>query len=169
MNGNNTLQVYYLNNVGVLNVIINHDQLKSEYISLSHKCEDGNLSIKLTFKSIQYNFNVFLTKSMSARLKDTKGIISDYSAKLKYHVTKDLFVNKIFEYPMLSIRDCLDFETIEDISCLKCNKVVLNNIPYNKIVSNFNYDYIDNLEILSCHEDDINNIIPDIDEKLKKL
>jgi hypothetical protein len=166
---NSICQAYYLNKIGVLNLKINISELKTDYKTLSHKCEDGNLSIKLVYKNCEYKFLIFLTKSMSVNLKETKGTISDNLVKLKYFVTKELFSNKIFEYPMLSIRNCLEFETLETISCVMCNRMLLNNLHYNKIVSNFNYDYIDNLEILSCHEDDINNIIPNLDEKLKKL
>jgi hypothetical protein len=165
----NIVQAYYLNNVGALNIKIDLNEKKSDYVSLSHKCEDGNLSIILSYKGKQYALNVFLTKSMSVKFKETNGVISENMFKLRYSVTRELFANKAFEYPMLSVRDCIDFDVLEDISCIVCNRSLLNNILYNKIVSNFNYDYVDNLEILSCHEDDINNIIPNLDEKLKKL
>ena len=60
---------------------------------------------------------------------------------------------------------------MKSIICRNCEKEIIkfdNNIN-SKLIFNFNYDFVENLEMLSCHESDINNIIPNIEEKLKNM
>jgi hypothetical protein len=62
------------------------------------------------------------------------------------------------------------------LKCKNCNEILLQGLNENeictlksKLMFNFNYDYMENLEILSCHEGDINNVIPNLETKLKTL
>jgi hypothetical protein len=165
----NRIKVFYLNNVGVLQIIF-HNFNYSKFINLLHKCEDGKLTLKLIFADNFFQFSIFISKSMVIDLKQTQITYNkEGMIKIRYYVTKELINYKIFDYDNSNIIDCFKYDKIDLINCNKCENVLLNNIYYDKIVSYFNYDYIDNLEILSCHENDINNIIPNLDDKIKKL
>ncbi len=74
-------------------------------------------------------------------------------------------------------------KSINKIFCLNCNNEIFyfNKTKFNsvsnfdikndqkkvKILENFDFDYADKLENLSCHESHTEDIIPNIDEKLK--
>lgn len=125
---------------------------------------------------------------MVVSFKETQIILSEENKTItiRYFVTKNLLkkdylYDKVFS---LNVGDC--FQNVDDfshfdikenwnkmsqINCKFCNNVLIkeNMLHNKKLVINFNYDYIENLQLLSCHEGDINNIIPNLDDKLKHM
>lgn len=185
------VQAVYFNSIGVLQVnLSNLEDIPN--LKILNKCEDGKLTIKLTnnnsnIKKQLYKFSIFISKSLSINFKYTKFIqIKNETSNLiiiRYHTVKnilnnDLLFDNLFSFTVL---DCLSFKNelknenlsnfkLVSIECLNCKAIVIESLAQDcKLISNFNYDYIGNLEMLSCHETDIGNIIPDLDEKLKKL
>lgn len=140
--------------------------------------------------------NSMRVKFMDPNITDN---VEDKVVIFKFLVTpelirKDSIINEIQKY---LISDCFEsnntpvllhenWSNLKSIICANCETVLVSNLNSkveeqsmsestkdgtykSKLVYNFNYDYIDNLELLSCHETDINNIIPNMDEKLKIL
>jgi hypothetical protein len=63
------------------------------------------------------------------------------------------------------------FKKIHSINCKNCSNTIIKELETqnSKLAFNFNYDYIENLEMLSCHESDMNNVIPNLENELKKM
>jgi len=70
------------------------------------------------------------------------------------------------------------FKNIKDISCKYCSRKIIDYNDFKneeinknkiKILENFDYDYKEKLENLSCHESHTDDIVPDIEEKLKSM
>ena len=63
------------------------------------------------------------------------------------------------------------FRNLHSINCKRCSTSVLTGLEKanSKLAFNFNYDYIENMEMLSCHESDIKNVIPNLENELKKM
>ena len=63
------------------------------------------------------------------------------------------------------------FKKIHSINCKNCSNSIIKGLETqnSKLAFNFNYDYIENLEMLSCHESDMNNVIPNLENELKKM
>jgi hypothetical protein len=164
------INVYYYNTIGVLQVALKNGNF-SNFKNLVHKCEDGLLTARIAVEDTSYQFSIFISKSMSVCLKETKVVVSAFEVNIRYYVTKNLNMRLLYEtLEANSIFNCFNYPAnFSELKCSACDCVVLSNLNNMKIVSEFNYNYIDNLEVLSCHESDINNIIPNLDEKLKHM
>jgi hypothetical protein len=162
------VNVCYHNTIGVLHIKLPNIS-QENFKNLLHKCEDGLLTIKILQHDSYLQFSIFISKSMCVNFKDSKVTLGD-NLNIRYNVTKNLNVTDIFnQIDTCNILSCLSIlEEITRIKCLNCNCLLYKLIGM-KFVTEFNYNYIDNLEILSCHEHDINNIIPNLDEKLTRL
>lgn len=179
------VDIQYFNLIGILNVKISgfEDQNLKD-MKIFHKCEDGLLICHLKNDKEFLQFSIFISKSMVVNLNFTKIEINLDSREvhIRYNVTKRLLKNEnIFDkLGLFTIEDCFTGDLRElwhcliGVQCLNCNNLIFDEtyckiLRNNKLVFNFNYDYIGNLELLSCHEGDMNNIIPNLDEKLKKV
>jgi hypothetical protein len=190
-----TVQTVYFNNIGILHIFINYNIsiIDLKQINLLHKCEDGKLTIKLKYSNNNfYSFSIFHSSSMKVKLDNTK--IINYKPGvllLRYQTTNNLIKNEtVFDMiNEMTILDCFNYLSNEhkfsEILCKNCDNIILENNQNNqdikqneenntnsykfKLINNFNYDYIENLEVLSCHEGDIENIIPNLSNKLKVL
>ncbi len=240
-----SVNVFYYNTIGVLRVNIGNDlqglvpnktdnlntntnananvnmnvnivkKIDTNSFKLVHKNEDGNLTIKISFREfnnnkindpnymtdtndiynyVNYNLTIFFSSSMTVLFKDTQvAIDKNGSINLKYFVkknliSKDKIIEKVQSY---HITDCFNnlndgtdddkdymltsknWRNFKSIDCKACSNEVLSlnhdNSESTMLIFNFNYDFVNNLELLSCHESDINNIIPNIDDKLKNM
>jgi hypothetical protein len=121
---------------------------------------------------------------MTVDLKNSKIHISQFEIQIRYNVTQDLISKeKIFNhFENLRIYNCFindelltnkNWKMFKKIICKNCKNVLISNDKEintkSRIVFNFNYDYIENLEMLSCHETDIDNVIPNIEDKLQNM
>jgi hypothetical protein len=174
----------YYNSIGLLNVrVLNLPQeLCNEKTKFFHKCEDGRLTILIKNSEMNFreNFTVFFSKSLRVDFKNPQIIIKDKEFNLRYLVTKDLLSNDAILDKIngsdFHISECLSSELVwydvKEIICLNCDNPLVKfgmDATGNKVIYNFNYDYFGNLEMLSCHESHIENIIPNLDEKLKTM
>lgn len=178
--------VYY-NSVGslVIRVIDLPEELCDEKTKIFYKCEDGKMTVMIKNSEINFkkSFSIFFSKSMRAnfsdcQIKNKKGEILIKISVTRDILSKDLFLEKIGGSDF-HISECFTrkiiLKEIQEVGCNKCKNVLVNftNLFQTenlyKLIFNFNYDYFGNLEMLSCHESDIDNIIPNLDDKLKTM
>lgn len=178
--------VYY-NSVGslVIRVIDLPEELCDEKTKIFYKCEDGKMTVMIKNSEINFkkSFSIYFSKSMRAnfsdsQIKNKKGEILIKISVTRDILSKDLFLEKIGGSDF-HISECFTkkiiLKEIQEVGCNKCKNVLVNftNLFQTenlyKLIFNFNYDYFGNLEMLSCHESDIDNIIPNLDNKLKTM
>jgi hypothetical protein len=173
----------YYNSIGMLVVKINFKSVNDSFfenIKIFHSSEDGKLTIKLKSLNIKDEIVIAFSNSMCVYIKETQILIDKNKKEIKfrYMTTKNLLNkdNLYDKFHNFLISDCFDdkFEW-KDVTSVLCNNCG-NNLIFDfnlkkeiKLIFNFNYDYFSNLELLSCHESHIDNIIPNLDKKLLKM
>jgi hypothetical protein len=170
MDDSPNINIHYYNIIGILHLTITNTNYTT-FKNLMHKCEDGLLTVKIILSDKFYQFSILISSSMCVNFKESKVTVKPDSLDIRYYVTKNLNVTNIFSLiDNGSIFNCINIpEDVSQLKCLSCDSLLYANLKGMKFVSEFNYNYIENLEILSCHEHDINNIIPNIDDKLKRM
>lgn len=171
-------------NVININIFINASmspKLNATKFILKPDCKrDGRifdrLSIVYFINSNLFNKNIFFENSLECLrvrncFKSCCELNIDGSQNLK---------NSILSANILS-NDDIYLDKIKEIKCLACKNVLLDfsdfkkvNQDYEKnsnikIVENFDFDYAEKLENLSCHENHTEDIIPNMEEKLKNV
>jgi len=144
-------------------------------------------------------FSVFISKSMILKLQHTQIKINKTNGTIdiRYLTIKNLLnpekILQSLEYNLHNFsegfveknrlkgddddknRSCIDlkssFKKIHSINCNNCSNTIIKGLETqnSKLAFNFNYNYIENLEMLSCHESDMNNVIPNLENELKKM
>jgi hypothetical protein len=178
--------VYY-NSVGslVIRVIGLPEELCDEKTKIFYKCEDGRMTVMIKNSDFNFkkNFSIFFSKSMRANFNDCQILNKKGEIFMRMSVTRDLLSKDCFLEKIggsdFHISECFSrkllLNEIQGIVCSNCKNVLVDfkNLfgqeNLYKLIFNFNYDYFGNLEMLSCHESDIDNIIPNLDDKLKSM
>ncbi len=74
---------------------------------------------------------------------------------LRYYTNKNLNISKdLYVYPLKHYFNSNSNDLIlTSLNCKNCGNSFSNNLPNDlKIFSNFNYDYKESMDILTCHE-----------------
>ena len=115
------------------------------------------MSTKLKNSTISFNLN---TREIEFSYSVTKSLIDKDSAmdQMKLVTVFDALMEGSPEY-------------LKGVSCSKCSNLLVSLPRVNKrsCIYNLNFDYIGSMELLSCHESHTENIIPDLDKKLKSV
>ncbi len=150
--------------------------------------KSSNIHISPNCKFIKFNYNV--TKSLIDKesFMDKTKLFTIFDA-LKFQFTEEKIIysdtnheNEIESYKLNELYSLYDIEKLSENSkgnelflqkllCLRCNNTItkFSQVSRKKCIYNLNYDYISNVEILSCHESHTEKIIPDINRKLRSL
>lgn len=193
-----SISAFYYNSIGILQILITDfpDSLLSnlDNTKILNKCEDGILKIILKFQDNNFfEFSVYFSKSMVLKLQHTqikinktKSIIDIRYFTIKNLLNPEKIIHK-FECHLSNFSENFEsidinknktkidlknvYNTIHSINCKNCSNQIIKCLEKtnSKLAFNFNYDYIENLEMLSCHESDINNIIPNLENELKRM
>lgn len=117
------------------------------------------------------NANIFNKNNLFEKSSESFRI-TDCFEKITQTKSKDNLINDA-HYD----QEAFYLKSIKRIVCKNCNKNLFDFSEFNnekinnnvkiKIIENFDYDYVDKLENLSCHESHTEDIIPNIEEKLK--
>lgn len=178
----NITSVYY-NSIGMLIVKINYKEVDDTFfdnLKVFHNSEDGKLMIILKSLKIKDEIVISFSGSMCVYIKETQILIDKNKKEInfRYMTTKNLLNkdNLYDKFQNFLISDCFDkdfdWKDVKSVNCNNCGNDLVYNFSKSdeiKLIFNFNYDYFGNLELLSCHESDIDNIIPNLDKKLLKM
>jgi len=147
-------------------------KLNATKFILNYSCVDdsGAYFERLT---IVYSVNANIFNKNNIFEKTSKSLrITDCFDKLNSFNFNDNNLNRNSDIT----QEAFYLKSIKTINCKNCRNILydfskfnndnLNNVKI-KIIENFDYDYIDKLENLSCHESHTEDIIPNIEEKLK--
>jgi len=130
------------------------------------------LSIVFSVNSNIFSKNILFDSNLKmTRVSDCFEILKE-----KSYLAKDLISNNNNDNNKL-VDDSFYLKTIKKIDCIRCSNNlfdfkessdgIIESIRI-KLLENFDYNYVDKLENLSCHESHTEDIIPNIEEKLKK-
>ena len=171
------ITAFYLNHIGVLNIKIEftNDFLAKTNLKVFQSCIDGELLLKIKFfdkfteikvntkENYYIRFGIKIP-SMKINFKDSiLSIVNSNNIVIKYYSSKNLCNSIINEKCIVPTEN---LKKIKNINCKECSSLIyFNNMPlYDmtiKGIYKFNYDYIDSMDILSCHESHNNFKIDD--------
>lgn len=84
--------------------------------------------------------------------------------EIKYFVSKNL-IKTTYEDNSIKIakycKELLPYNSTNSIKCINCDNEIFNSIKSINIIYNLNYNYIDSIDVLSCHESHNNIYIED--------
>lgn len=149
----------YLNHIGILHIQIKFERrIVNPYsFKVYQSCEDGLLRLKIkvdTERVFYLKFSIFI-KSLKINFKDSILSNNEKSIFLKYYTNKDLFISEVKDKPFYSI------SSVNQLKCKCCLGRIISSEKGLKLFYKFNFNYVDSIDILSCHESHNNIHIED--------